>query len=71
MEKINKVLSASVAPPSRSSSASPALQFAASPALPLSVGLESRCMVSAPSSPDGVVEREEVSLGSEASDSWM
>ena len=63
MEKISKVLSASVAPPSRSPSASPAL--------PLSVGLESRCMVSAPSSPDGVVEREEVSLGSEASDSWM
>ena len=56
MEKISKVLSASVAPPSRSPSASPALQFAASPALPLSVG---------------VVEREEVSLGSEASDSWM
>ena len=40
MEKISKVLSASVAPPSRSPSASPALQFAASPALPLSVGLE-------------------------------
>ena len=68
MEKISKVLSASVAPPSRSSSASPALQFAASPALPLSVGLESRCMVSAPSSPAGGVEGGEVTLGSEASD---
>lgn len=67
MEKISTVSSAFVAPPSRWSSASPALQFAASPARPSFVGRENRCKASAPSSPDGVVAREEACPGSEVS----
>lgn len=67
MKKISTVSFAFVAPPSRSSAASPTSQSAASPALPSFVGRENRCMVSAPSSPYGVVAREEGCPGSEVS----